>query len=340
MVRDARRGQGLGSGRDLNGRAASVSAMRSYRALESYRDLSGLDGSECPSRPGFGSDRDLNAIRAAPVSALLMWARVQTANPDKFTTQVVTQLTAFWPSLTGLDPKEMWREAWKTYGTCLVTPKLKGPTQYFNRAIRLSDEIGNLLEKHLIQSDGIVPCDSATYTNVEILNSLKTVTTVNNQNEKEVSFTCADINATHAYLNQVTFCYNKDAKDFEDCPTSNRCRVENIIVPRPSPPATRPSSLQVSAQHSFLSSLFQIANNCPILPHHRLGSRLREMSSDSNNGFPFYHAPEVHSFPKSECFHESNSLSIDRLPLLHVELRSYFFLGLFLGLSSYNWKDW
>ncbi|XP_047271024.1 ribonuclease S-4 isoform X2 [Capsicum annuum] len=162
----------------------------------------------------------------------------------KFTTQVVTQLTAFWPSLTSRDPKEMWREAWKTYGTCLVTPKLKGPTQYFNRAIRLSDEIGNLLEKHLIQSDGIVPCDSATYTNVEILNSLKTVTTVNNQNEKEVSFTCADINATHAYLNQVTFCYNKDAKDFEDCPTSNRCRVENIIVPRPSPPTTRPSSLQ------------------------------------------------------------------------------------------------
>ncbi|KAF3645288.1 hypothetical protein FXO37_21057 [Capsicum annuum] len=97
---------------------------------------------------------------------------------------------------------------------------------------------------------------------------------------------------------------------------------------------------QVSAQHSFLSSLFQIANNCPILPHHRLGSRLREMSSDSNNGFPFYHAPEVHSFPKSECFHESNSLSIDRLPLLHGELRSYFFLGLFLGFSSYNWKDW
>ncbi|KAF3614328.1 putative ribonuclease 3-like [Capsicum annuum] len=249
MVRDARRGQGFGSGRDLNGRAASVSAMRSYRAapvsaLESYRDLSGLDGSECPSRLGFGSGRDLNAIRAAPVSALLMWARVQTANPDKFTTQVVTQLTAFWPSLTSRDPKEMWREAWKTYGTCLVTPKLKGPTQYFNRAIRLSDEIGNLLEKHLIQSDGIVPCDSATYTNVEILNSLKTVTTVNNQNEKEVSFTCADINATHAYLNQVTFCYNKDAKDFEDCPTSNRCRVENIIVPRPSPPTTRPSSLQ------------------------------------------------------------------------------------------------
>ncbi|KAM3336835.1 ribonuclease S-4 isoform X1 [Capsicum galapagoense] len=170
-----------------------------------------------------------------------------------FTTQVVTQLTAFWPSLTRRDPKEKWREAWKTYGTCLVTPKLKGPTQYFNRAIRLSDEIGNLLEKHLIQSDGIVPCDSATYTNVEILNSLKTVTTVNNQNEKEVSFTCADINETHAYLNQVTFCYNKDAKDFEDCPTSNRCRVENIIVPRPSPPTTRPSSLQY-----MLSSNFQL----------------------------------------------------------------------------------
>ncbi|PHT36854.1 hypothetical protein CQW23_24554 [Capsicum baccatum] len=68
--------------------------------------------------------------------------------------------------------------------------------------------------------------------------------------------------------------------------------------------------------------------------------RLREMSSNSNNGFPFYHAPEMHSFPKFECFHESNSLSVDRLPSLRVELRSFFFPVLFLGCSSYNWKDW
>ncbi|PHT42383.1 F-box protein SKIP1 [Capsicum baccatum] len=89
-------------------------------------------------------------------------------------------------------------------------------------------------------------------------------------------------------------------------------------------------------QHSFLSSFFQIVDTCPILPHHCPGSRLREMSSYSNNGFPFYHAPEVHSFPKSECFHESNSLSVDRLPLLRVELRSYFFPVLFVGFFSYN----
>ncbi|KAF3661141.1 (-)-camphene/tricyclene synthase, chloroplastic [Capsicum annuum] len=93
-------------------------------------------------------------------------------------------------------------------------------------------------------------------------------------------------------------------------------------------------------QHSFLSSLSQIANTCPVLPHHRPGSRLREVSSDSNNGIPFYHASEVHPFPKSECFHKSNSLSVDRLPLFRVELRSYFFPVMFLGFSSYNWKDW
>ncbi|KAF3643775.1 Serine acetyltransferase 2 [Capsicum annuum] len=92
-------------------------------------------------------------------------------------------------------------------------------------------------------------------------------------------------------------------------------------------------------QHSFLSSLFQIANTCPALPHHRHGSRLREVSSDSNNRFPFYHASEVHPFPKSEYFHESNNLSVDRLPLFRIELRSYFFPVLFLGFFSYNWKD-
>ncbi|PHU01442.1 Chalcone synthase F [Capsicum chinense] len=97
---------------------------------------------------------------------------------------------------------------------------------------------------------------------------------------------------------------------------------------------------QISAQHLFLLSFFQIADTCPILPHHYPGSRLREMSSSSNNGFSFYHAPEMHSFPRFECFYDSNSLSIDRLPLLHVELRSYFFPVLFLGFSSYNWKDW
>ncbi|KAH0649770.1 hypothetical protein KY285_029728 [Solanum tuberosum] len=101
-------------------------------------------------------------------------------------------------------------------------------------ASRLDSEIGDLLQSHLINSNGIVPCDSATYNNVEILNSFKQVS-----NNKDVSFTCKDINATHSYLNQVTFCYTNDAKNFVDCPTSvtnKRCRVQNIIVPRPSPP--------------------------------------------------------------------------------------------------------
>lgn len=147
---------------------------------------------------------------------------------------MVNQLNPFWPSLTAKEPKDMWKEAWYSYGACLKQ-KLKGPTQYFNRAIRLSKQIGDLLQGHLISSNGIVPCDSATYSNAEILNSFKEVA-----NNMEVSFTCQAINATHAYLNQVTFCYTDDPKNFVDCPTSfvtsTRCQVPNIIVPRPSPP--------------------------------------------------------------------------------------------------------
>ncbi|PHT75211.1 hypothetical protein T459_18733 [Capsicum annuum] len=169
------------------------------------------------------------------------WAKV-------FTTETVNKLTAFWPSLSTQDPTEMWKAAWTTYGTCLIS-KFKTPTQYFNRAIRLSDAIGggNLLQGQLIGKDGIVPCDSATYTNAEILKSLTAVTTVNNQKEKKVSFTCNSINSTHAYLNQVTFCYTNNAQYYTDCPTtviSKRCNVPNIIVPRPPTPTARASSLQ------------------------------------------------------------------------------------------------
>lgn len=156
-----------------------------------------------------------------------------------FTTEMVNKLSPFWPSLTVKDPKEMWKEAWNTYGTCIIQ-RFKTPTQYFNRAARLANEIGDLLQGHLIKSDGIVPCDSATYNNVEILNSFKQVS-----NNKDLSFTCEKIN-THAYLNQVTFCYTDEAKVFTNCPTSitnQRCLVQNIIVPRPSPPAPA-SSLQ------------------------------------------------------------------------------------------------
>ncbi|PHT96567.1 hypothetical protein BC332_34507 [Capsicum chinense] len=132
----------------------------------------------------------------------------------------------------------MWKAAWTTYGTCL--------SNYFNRAIRFNGEIGggNLLQGQLIGKDGIVPCDSANYTNAELLSSLKAVT---GQNQKEVSFTCKNINATHAYLNQVSFCDTNDAKNYKDCPASvisQRCNVPNIIVPRPSPPTARASSIQ------------------------------------------------------------------------------------------------
>ncbi|KAF3618111.1 putative ribonuclease 3-like [Capsicum annuum] len=127
---------------------------------------------------------------------------------QRFTADIVNKLTVFWPSLTTQDPKEMWKAAWTTYGTCL--------SNYFNRAIRFNGEIGggNLLQ---------------------------------GQNQKEVSFTCKNINATHAYLNQVSFCYTNDAKNYKDCPASvisQRCNVPNIIVPRPSPPTARASSIQ------------------------------------------------------------------------------------------------
>ncbi|KAJ8562109.1 hypothetical protein K7X08_011400 [Anisodus acutangulus] len=149
-------------------------------------------------------------------------------------TTMVTQLNNFWPSLTKQEPIDMWKEAWNTYGTCIIKT-FKGPTQYFNRAVRLAGEIGDLLQHHLINSDGIVPCDSATYNNGEILNSFKKVS-----NNQELSFTCKKINSTHAYLDQVTFCYDqKDPRNIVSClssVTSQRCLVQNIIVPRPSPP--------------------------------------------------------------------------------------------------------
>ncbi|XP_055823012.1 ribonuclease S-2-like [Solanum dulcamara] len=172
-----------------------------------------------------------------------------------FDTAMVNQLSQFWPSLTKQDPKDMWKESWNTYGTCL-TQKFKGPTQYFNRASRLANEIGDLLQCHLINSNGIVPCDSATYNNVEILNSFKQVAS-----NKDVSFTCKKINTTHAYLNQVTFCYTNDAKNFVNCPTSvtnKRCSVQNIIVPRPSPPAPASQALQMKGEELPSNSLWEI----------------------------------------------------------------------------------
>uniref|UniRef100_A0A0V0GYQ9 Putative ovule protein n=1 Tax=Solanum chacoense TaxID=4108 RepID=A0A0V0GYQ9_SOLCH len=90
---------------------------------------------------------------------------------------MINQLNSFWPSLTNQDPKALWKDAWNTYGTCTIQ-KFKTPTQYFNRASRLVKEIGDLLQSHLINSNGIVPCDSATYNNVEILNSIKQVSKI------------------------------------------------------------------------------------------------------------------------------------------------------------------
>ncbi|KAK6783686.1 hypothetical protein RDI58_017140 [Solanum bulbocastanum] len=174
----------------------------------------------------WGTDANGNIHQGCKDPAIRDWNKV-------FDTAMVKKLTLFWPSLTKQDPKDMWKEAWNTYGTCIIE-KFKTPIQYFNRASRLDSEIGDLLQSHLINSNGIVPCDSATYSNVELLNALKQVS-----NNKDVSFTCKDIDTTHAYLNEVTFCYTNDAKNFVDCPTSvinKRCRVQNIIVPRPSPP--------------------------------------------------------------------------------------------------------
>ncbi|KAF3653571.1 putative premnaspirodiene oxygenase-like [Capsicum annuum] len=109
-------------------------------------------------------------------------------------------------------------------------------------------------------------------------------------------------------------------------------------------PSSSSVSVSVSVSNKESTVFFPIctnaASNLLASQHHCPGSRLRKMSSDSNNGFPFYHAPEAHSFPKSECFHESINLSVDRLSLLCVELRSYFFHVLVLGFSLCNWKDW
>ncbi|XP_060171609.1 ribonuclease S-4-like [Lycium barbarum] len=181
----------------------------------------------------WGTDSNAQILKNCKDTGEQDWNKV-------FDTTMVNKLNPFWPSLTKQDPKDMWKEAWKTYGTCTIQ-RFKGPTQYFNGAARVAGEIKDLLQDHLIKSDGIVPCDSAVYKNVEILNSFKQVS-----KNKEVSFTCTNINNTHAYLNQVTFCLTNDAKHFTNCPTSvisRRCSVENIIVPRPSPPA-RASSLQ------------------------------------------------------------------------------------------------
>ncbi|PHT39134.1 hypothetical protein CQW23_22707 [Capsicum baccatum] len=43
--------------------------------------------------------------------------------------------------------------------------------------------------------------------------------------------------------------------------------------------------------------ILRLLTFAPVLPHHRPRSRLREMCSDSNNEFPFYHASEMHPFP-------------------------------------------
>ncbi|XP_055824479.1 uncharacterized protein LOC129893011 [Solanum dulcamara] len=167
---------------------------------------------------------------------------------------MVDKLSLFWASLTKQDPKDMWKKGWNTYGTFIIQ-KFKTPTQYFIRDSRLANEIGDLLQCHLINSNGIVPCDSATYNNVEILNSFKQVAS-----NKDMSFTCKDINTTHAYLNQVTFCYTNDVKIFVNCPTSvtnKRCRIQNIIVHRPSPPVPASQALLMKGEKLPANSLWE-----------------------------------------------------------------------------------
>ncbi|XP_060171607.1 ribonuclease 3-like [Lycium barbarum] len=176
----------------------------------------------------WGTDSNGKIVEKCPVTKPPNWK-------DVFKPDLVTQLDKFWPSLTKTDNKKMWQEAWETYGTC-ITKKLKGPTQYFNRAVRLAGEIGDLLQDHLIQSDGIVPCDSAVYNKDEILNSFKKVA-----DENVVSFNCKKKNNTHAYLNQITFCYEEDPKKIVSClVTDDKSCPPNIIVPRPSPPTPPP----------------------------------------------------------------------------------------------------
>ncbi|KAF3639456.1 putative ribonuclease 3-like [Capsicum annuum] len=154
-----------------------------------------------------------------------------------FTNELVTKLDKFWPSLQNKkENTDIWKDAWRTYG-CFNQVFDQDPTNYFNKAIELSNKIGDLLQKHLIESDGIVPCDTAIYQKDEILASFKQVS-----NNKDVFFTCKENGGSKpAFLNEITFCYDKNANNFENCPSTvvknKNCRIQNIIVPRPLTPA-------------------------------------------------------------------------------------------------------
>lgn len=158
---------------------------------------------------------------------------------------MVNTLNNCWPSLTETTNRETWKKAWNTYGTCTIKI-FKDPKTYFSKSTTYANQIGDLLQNHLIKSDGIVPCDSAVYKNNQILEAIQKVS----KYKRIMFFTCKDkdenLAPNHAYLNEVIFCFNKEGSLVDCVPPSNdkSCTIENIIVPRaPPPPPPRASLL-------------------------------------------------------------------------------------------------